>query len=215
MLVPELDAWESALNHGHEGLAALFLECELELCVEARSVQAGLPASARPRQPRHDIDLPAGDRPRRDHRHRPHAPGADDVGRPLRAAVEAAARRLLLARCGSLDLAATPLVDCSTPRGVGSGFLVPGSRRRCMVRLGSPDTALSSAPSQGGRRARALGHCRPAAASSRSGAPDDDTRARLAKLCPIGIRSPPCRPSSEQSLEVGTWNTEGSKEESF
>ncbi|MGH2712527.1 MAG: hypothetical protein ACRDM7_01320 [Thermoleophilaceae bacterium] len=23
MLVPELDAWESALNHGHEGLAAL------------------------------------------------------------------------------------------------------------------------------------------------------------------------------------------------
>ena len=39
------------------------------------------PAAARPRQPRHNLDLPAGDRPRGDHRHRPHASGADDVGK--------------------------------------------------------------------------------------------------------------------------------------
>jgi integrase len=37
------------------------------------------PTPARPRQPRHDVDLPARDRPRGDHRHRPHAAGADDV----------------------------------------------------------------------------------------------------------------------------------------
>ena len=37
------------------------------------------PTPARPRQPRHDIHLPARNRSRGDHRHRPHAPGADDV----------------------------------------------------------------------------------------------------------------------------------------
>jgi integrase len=37
------------------------------------------PAPARPRQPRHHLDLPARDRPRGDHRDRPHASGADDV----------------------------------------------------------------------------------------------------------------------------------------
>jgi Phage integrase family len=37
------------------------------------------PAPARPRQSRHDVDLPPRDRPRGDHRHRAHAPGSDDV----------------------------------------------------------------------------------------------------------------------------------------
>jgi integrase len=37
------------------------------------------PAPARPRQPRYHVDLPARDRSRGDHRHRPHASGADDV----------------------------------------------------------------------------------------------------------------------------------------
>jgi hypothetical protein len=37
------------------------------------------PAATRAHQPRHDVDLPAGDRPRGDHRHRPYTPGADDV----------------------------------------------------------------------------------------------------------------------------------------
>ena len=39
------------------------------------------PTTARPHQPRHDVDLPARDRPRGDHRHRPHAAGADDCPR--------------------------------------------------------------------------------------------------------------------------------------
>jgi hypothetical protein len=38
------------------------------------------PAPARPRQSRHHVDLPARDRPRGDHRHRPDTPRADDVG---------------------------------------------------------------------------------------------------------------------------------------
>jgi hypothetical protein len=37
------------------------------------------PTATRARQPRHYLDLPARDRPRGDHRHRPHAPRADDV----------------------------------------------------------------------------------------------------------------------------------------
>ncbi len=37
------------------------------------------PAPARPRQPRHHLDLPARDRPRGDHHGRAHAPRADDV----------------------------------------------------------------------------------------------------------------------------------------
>ena len=37
------------------------------------------PAAARPRQPRHDLDLPSGHRHRRDHRRRPRQARADDV----------------------------------------------------------------------------------------------------------------------------------------
>jgi hypothetical protein len=50
----------------------------LELAREGVPVEHH-PASGRPREPRHDVDLPAGNRPRGDHRHRPHPPGADDV----------------------------------------------------------------------------------------------------------------------------------------
>jgi hypothetical protein len=42
MLVAELDGRESRVDHRHEGLAVLLLERELDLGVEARSVQAGL-----------------------------------------------------------------------------------------------------------------------------------------------------------------------------
>jgi len=38
------------------------------------------PAAARPQQPRHHLDLPARHRQRRDHRHRPRPPRADDLG---------------------------------------------------------------------------------------------------------------------------------------
>ncbi len=37
------------------------------------------PAAARARQSRHNLDLPAGDRPGGDHHHRAYTPGADDV----------------------------------------------------------------------------------------------------------------------------------------
>jgi Phage integrase family len=45
------------------------------------------PAPAQPRQPRHDLDLPARHRPRGDHRHRPHAPRTNDVRERRPAAV--------------------------------------------------------------------------------------------------------------------------------
>jgi hypothetical protein len=44
-------------------------------------------APARPRESRHDVDLPARDRPRGDHRHRAHAPRANDVRQRLPAAL--------------------------------------------------------------------------------------------------------------------------------
>jgi Phage integrase family len=45
------------------------------------------PAPARARQSRHHVDLPARDRPRGDHRHRPDTPRADDVGQRRAAAL--------------------------------------------------------------------------------------------------------------------------------
>ena len=45
------------------------------------------PAPARARQPRHHLDLPARNRPRGDHRHRPDTPRADDVGQRRAAAL--------------------------------------------------------------------------------------------------------------------------------
>jgi hypothetical protein len=45
----------------------------------ARRAAEHHPAPARPRQPRHDLDLPPRHRPRGDHRDRPHAPSADNV----------------------------------------------------------------------------------------------------------------------------------------
>jgi integrase len=38
------------------------------------------PTPARPRQPRHRVHLPTGDRPRGDHRRRPHTPRTNDAG---------------------------------------------------------------------------------------------------------------------------------------
>ena len=54
------------------------------------------PTAARPQQPRHHLGLPPRHRQRRDHRHRPHPPRADDPGQHVPSALielAAAARR--------------------------------------------------------------------------------------------------------------------------
>jgi integrase len=56
----------------------------------ARRAAEHHPAPARPRQPRHDLDLPPRHRPRGDHRDRPHAPSADDVRQRRPAALSVA-----------------------------------------------------------------------------------------------------------------------------
>ena len=79
----------------------------------------------------------------------------------------------------------------------------PGSRRRCMTRLGLFDRSPGGAPPQGGgcRAARALAPRLLAAVGQRLAAPVGDRRARLASLRPIGIRAPP-RHLHQRSVEV-------------
>jgi hypothetical protein len=59
------------------------------------------PTAARPQQPRHHLGLPPRHRQRRDHRHRPHSPRADDPGQHVPSAlIELAA--LLVAQSSAL-----------------------------------------------------------------------------------------------------------------
>jgi hypothetical protein len=53
----------------------------------ARGAAGRHPAPARPQQPRHHLRLPPGHRQRRDHRHRPCPPRADDPGQRIATAL--------------------------------------------------------------------------------------------------------------------------------
>ena len=59
------------------------------------------PATARPHQPRDHLDLPAGHRQHRDHRHRPRPPTADGPGRRNVPPLTASASLLVVVRCES------------------------------------------------------------------------------------------------------------------
>jgi integrase len=82
-----MDAWAWEELHP-------WLELRLELPVGT--------APARPQQPRHHLDLPAGHRQRRDHRNRPCPPRADDPSqRVARALIDSGSPALLVARSDS------------------------------------------------------------------------------------------------------------------
>jgi len=77
----------------------------LELAREGGPAQHH-PAPARARQPRHDVDLPPRNRPRGDHRHRPHTTRPDDVGQ-RRAAT-------LIDRIAKRERPSAPALSCET-----------------------------------------------------------------------------------------------------
>ena len=100
------------------------------------------PAPARPRQPRHHLDLPAGHRPRGDHRHRPHAPGTDDV-RQRRSAT-------LSDKSGSARRSRLPLTNKAPARNAST--LAPVVRSESLVRR-EQDARISAESGSGAHRA--------------------------------------------------------------
>lgn len=87
------------------------------------------PAPARSRQPRHDLDLPPRHRSRGDHRHRPHAPGANDVRQRRPAARSRRSRRLVLVRCGCARLNIETLASTASDSGQDSARGRPARAR--------------------------------------------------------------------------------------
>jgi hypothetical protein len=141
------------------------------------------PAPARPRQPRHDVDLPTGDRPRGDHRHRPHAPSADDVRQRRaaalieRAAITSGSATALPLHPGeasawAAQLRRSPLVYSTHAVGAAAGSC---SRRRSRCR------ARGMRADEG--RPRGVGTCSPPTRSLWR-----DSTSRLG--APVGVNSP-------------------------